>query len=78
MNKLAALPFYKRGGYWAAARANADPQMCDQCVELDKKIEHYEKIAGSISDRLTLDRIKQLVEQMKAIKAALHPEQNRG
>jgi hypothetical protein len=49
--------------------------MCEQCVELDKKIEHYESIARSISDQLTLDRIKQLVEQMKAIKAGLHPEQ---
>jgi hypothetical protein len=48
--------------------------MCDKCVELDKKIEHYRWIASMIGDQLTLDRIKQLVEQIKAQKAALHPE----
>ena len=48
--------------------------MCDQCMELDKKIEHYERIARSINDQLTIDRLKELVEQMKAIKVSLHPE----
>jgi hypothetical protein len=48
--------------------------MCDKCIELDDKIEHYERISVSISDQLTIDRIKKLVEQMKAQKAALHPE----
>jgi hypothetical protein len=51
--------------------------MCDKCTELDGKIEHYERIAASISDQLTIDRIKELVEQLKAQKAALHPEQER-
>jgi flagellar motility protein MotE (MotC chaperone) len=46
--------------------------MCDKCVE--NKIEHYERISDSINDQLTIDRIKKLVEQMKAQKAALHPE----
>jgi hypothetical protein len=48
--------------------------MCDKCIELDGKIEHYERIAASISDQLTIDRIKELVEQTKAQKAALHPQ----
>jgi hypothetical protein len=48
--------------------------MCDKCIELDDKIEHYERISVSINDQLTIDRIKKLVEQMKAQKAALHPE----
>jgi len=48
--------------------------MCDKCVELDGKIEHYERISAAISDRLTIDRIKELVQQMKAQKSALHPE----
>jgi hypothetical protein len=47
--------------------------MCDNCVELDEKIEHYERIAASISDQLTIDRIKALVEELRAKKAALHP-----
>jgi hypothetical protein len=41
-----------------------------------QKVEHYERIARSISDQLILDRIKQLVEQMKIIKATLHPKQS--
>jgi hypothetical protein len=48
--------------------------MCEKCVELDDKIQHYERIRSAISDQLTVDRIKELVEQMRAQKAALHPE----
>ena len=55
-------------------RANAELEMCDKCVELDGKIEHYERVSTSINDQLTIDRVKELVEQMKAQKAALHPE----
>ena len=51
--------------------------MCDKCVELDDKIEHYKRISASIGDQLTIDRIAELVAQMKAQKAALHPEQER-
>jgi hypothetical protein len=46
--------------------------MCDKCDELDRKIEHYNRIAGSINDQLTFDRIKELVEEMRTRKAALH------
>jgi hypothetical protein len=49
--------------------------MCDKCTELDGKIEHYERISASISDQLAIDRIKELVERLKAQKAALRPEQ---
>jgi hypothetical protein len=55
--------------------ANAEPEMCDKCVELDGKIAHYERLSKSISDQLTIDRINELVKQIKAQKAALHPEQ---
>ena len=48
--------------------------MCDKCIELDGKIERCERIAASISDQLTIDRIKELMEQTKAQKAALHPQ----
>jgi hypothetical protein len=51
--------------------------MCDKCDELDRKIEHYNRISGSINDQLTIDRIKELVEQMWALKAALHPDQQK-
>jgi beta-phosphoglucomutase-like phosphatase (HAD superfamily) len=49
--------------------------MCDKCVELDSKIEHYQHMASRITDQATLDGIKELIERMQAQKAALHPEQ---
>jgi hypothetical protein len=45
--------------------------MCEKCVELDSKIEHYQRMASKISDQATLDGIKELVERMKAINRAL-------
>jgi FAD/FMN-containing dehydrogenase len=49
--------------------------MCDKCVELDGKIEHYQRLSSRITDQRTLDGIKELIASMKAQKAALHPEQ---
>jgi hypothetical protein len=49
--------------------------MCDKCVEIDSKIEHYQRLSSKIADQLTLDGIKELIERMKAQKAVLHPEQ---
>jgi hypothetical protein len=48
--------------------------MCDKCVELDGKMEHYRWIASMITDQLTRDRIKALIAQLELRKAALHPE----
>jgi hypothetical protein len=49
--------------------------VCKQCVEIDKKIEHYRFMASRITDQPMLDGIKELIERMIAQKAALHPEQ---
>jgi beta-phosphoglucomutase-like phosphatase (HAD superfamily) len=49
--------------------------MCDKCIELDAKIEHYQRMASRITDQPLLDGIKELIERMRAQKAALHPEQ---
>jgi hypothetical protein len=49
--------------------------MCEKCVELDSKIEHYRFMASRISDQAMLAGIKGLIERMHAQKAALHPEQ---
>lgn len=51
--------------------------MCDKCIQLNKKIEHYERLASGVSDELTLDRIRESVREMKAQKFALHPEQQK-
>jgi hypothetical protein len=49
--------------------------MCDKCVELDEKIERYRRVSSSINDQLTIDRIKELIADLQAQKATLHPEQ---
>ena len=49
--------------------------MCDKCIELDGKLEHYQRMPSRITDQPTLDGIKELIARMKAQKAALHPKQ---
>ena len=49
--------------------------MCDKCVELDTKIERYQRILLLIGDQVTVDRTKELIAELLAKKAALHPEQ---
>jgi hypothetical protein len=50
--------------------------MCDKCVELDRKIEHYRKLSLAISDRLTVEGITDRIKEMEARKLEFHPEQN--
>jgi hypothetical protein len=54
---------------------NAELEMCEKCVEIDSKIERYRRLSAGLTDPPTLDGIRKLIEQMKAQKAALHPEQ---
>jgi hypothetical protein len=49
--------------------------MCDKCTTLDGKIAHYQRLESSILDRVTVDRLKELIRGLIAEKAALHPEQ---
>jgi hypothetical protein len=49
--------------------------MCEICVELDDKIAHYQRLAYRVTDERTHDGIEKLIAEMKAQKAALHPEQ---
>jgi fructose-specific phosphotransferase system component IIB len=56
-------------------RANAVAVMCDKCIELDKKLEQYRRIASSITDELTVARLNKLIKDTVAQKAALHPDQ---
>jgi hypothetical protein len=57
----------------AAPRANAEPPMCEKCVEIDKNIERYRRIQRTIGDQVTVDRAKELIADLTAQKAALHP-----
>jgi hypothetical protein len=49
--------------------------MCDRCVEIDKKIDHYKWLAASIIDERTLEAVKSLIQKHEAEKSALHPKQ---
>jgi hypothetical protein len=48
--------------------------MCEKCVEIDEKIAHYRRLAASITDQLTIDGIGQLIRDLEAAKARLHPQ----
>ena len=48
--------------------------MCWKCQEIDKKIDHYNKLRSQILDEQTVEGIDSLVAQLKAEKLALHPE----
>jgi hypothetical protein len=71
MNKIAA----QSSNQGQLIRANAVAVMCDKCVELDKKLEQYRRIASSITDQLTIDRINKVIKDTIAEKARLHPDQ---
>jgi hypothetical protein len=72
VNQFAVRPSYQEaspcrlpaGNFW----------MCDACDELDEKIEHYKKVRSAMTDQLTIERIKALIAELEAQKAALHPE----
>jgi hypothetical protein len=49
--------------------------VCDKCAELDKKIEHYQKMLLAIADPITVERLKALIGDLKVQKDTLHPEQ---
>jgi hypothetical protein len=48
--------------------------MCEKCVDLDEKIGRYRRIANSINDQLTIERIIELILAAEAQRAALHSE----
>ena len=48
--------------------------MCDKCIELNKKIEHYRTISMRIYDDKTIEGIRKLIAEMEAERASLHPE----
>jgi hypothetical protein len=48
--------------------------VCEKCIELDGKIEHYSQIAHWVTDKTTLEGIAVLIAKYEADKIALHPE----
>ena len=48
--------------------------MYDACAKIDARIERYRKIADPVIDPLTRERVSKVIEDLKAEKAKLHPE----
>jgi hypothetical protein len=48
--------------------------MCEKCVEIDGRIDHYGILGSRITDPALLDGIKELLERLHDLKVALHPE----
>jgi hypothetical protein len=48
--------------------------MCDKCLKLDEKIQHYRRLAHATTDRLTLVAINDLIAKVETQKTQLHPE----
>jgi hypothetical protein len=48
--------------------------MCEKCVELDKKIEHYRRLNAGINDRAANEKLASLVDDLEAQKLVLHPK----
>ena len=48
-----------------------------ECQELEKEIERFRRLAASINDQLTIDRLNQLIKETEAEKAALHLEEQK-
>lgn len=49
--------------------------MCEKCIELDRKIEHYRKLSTWVLDEPAQEGIRFLISKYVADKKALHPEQ---
>jgi hypothetical protein len=49
--------------------------MCEKCTEIDKTLERYRRVLLAIGDQVTVDRTREMVSDLEAQKAALHPEQ---
>ena len=71
MNKSVGTPFSQQPPN-VHQRANAEPDMCDKCIELDKKIEQYRRQSRSTTDQPTIDRLKELIGDLVEQKIALH------
>jgi len=48
--------------------------MCGQCDQVDIKIKRLQVISRRILDQQTLDGIAELIVELEAEKAAVHPE----
>jgi hypothetical protein len=51
-----------------------DGFMCSHCDQIDAKIKRLQALARRMLDQQTLDGIAELIAELEAQKAALHPD----
>jgi hypothetical protein len=73
-NQIAPYSYFIRQMVGAQGLPEKAGTMCVQCDDINKRIEHYRRLASRLTDQPMLDGIQQLIERMQARKAALHPE----
>ena len=65
--------------HFALKRRLDDPStgsgMCEKCVEIDEKVEHYRSLASRVLDGAMIKGIEALIADLLALKDQLHPAQ---
>jgi len=49
--------------------------MCDNCNEIDEKIERYRRFTHAVADQDFVDRLNALIRDLEREKIALHPKE---
>jgi hypothetical protein len=52
--------------------------MCEQCKQLNARIDHYERLAKLIHDELTIAGLKKLIADLQQKRAALEADPAHG
>jgi hypothetical protein len=65
---------YVRQLFNRMTRANAGCFMCSRCHRIDDRIRRLQDMARRLLDQQTLDGIADLVRELEAEKAGLHPQ----
>jgi len=52
--------------------------MCDSCIKIDDLIERCQNLQRSIDDEATVEGVGEMIADLEALKAALHPEREGG
>jgi hypothetical protein len=49
--------------------------MCEECKHIDERIARYRLLGNQITDEQTLDGIDRLIQELKAQRRRLHPDE---
>jgi hypothetical protein len=46
--------------------------MCDKCQQLEHTIQHYRRLVSQCLDRMTVERVNELIRELQKRKEAMH------